>query len=136
MKINFALAFILLSLTAWASLNTVEAFPVKRKQVLTGEYTNVAASDKAPKVIFRINPIYPAKFINSGIEGRVKVFFVVDIQGIPVQVQYIEATDLAFAQEAINAVKEWRFEPALKDGVAVPACVVASIVFLSNASNG
>lgn len=120
-----------LSTTSCTKVNAVKAVHVERKHVLTGEYEHVAASDISPKLVFRKLPKYPEKFINSGIEGKVKVFFVVNAEGTPVQVQYIEATDLAFAQEAITAVKEWRFEPALKNGVAVPACVVAPITISS-----
>jgi len=133
LKKSIFVLFILLSLTATSctKINVVKAFPVERKQVLTGEYEHVAASDISPKLVFRKLPKYPEKFINSGIDGKVKVFFVVDAEGAPVQVQYIEATDLAFAEEAIAAVKEWRFEPALKNGVAVPACVVAPLTISS-----
>ena len=133
MKKSIFVLFILLSLTATSctKINGVKAVPVERKQELTGEYEHVAASDISPKLVFRKLPKYPKKFINSGIDGKVKVFFVVDAEGSPVQVQYIEATDLAFAEEAIAAVKEWRFEPALKNGVAVPACVVAPLTISS-----
>jgi len=133
-KIYIALIIVLLGITASTNVGAVEPVYVKRKQELTGEYEKVAAPEIPPKIIFKKDPKYPIKFINTDIEGKVKVFFVIDAQGVPVQVQYIEATDLAFAQEAEDAVKEWRFKPALKSGLAVPSCVVAPITFSSKSS--
>jgi len=97
--------------------------------VLTGEYEHVAASDTPPVPILRKQPVYPAVFRSSKTPGKAVIYFVVDAQGVPVQVQYIEATDLAFAESAIKAVSQWRFKPALKNGVAVPACMTIPLLF-------
>jgi len=116
------------------AVQVVRAIHVERKQELTGKYEHVAAPDTMPELISGGTPKYPEKFINSDVTGKVKVFFVVNEQGVPIQVQYIEATDLAFAEESIEAVKEWRFKPALKNGLPAPACMVAPITFIPKRS--
>jgi protein TonB len=116
-------------LAGCATVPSAQPIAVKRSYVLTGEYAHVAASDTPPRPIFRKAPQYPAAFRKSGIRGEAVVYFVVDSNGMPVQVQYLEATDIAFAESAIETVSQWRFEPATKNGVAVPACVKMPLVF-------
>ena len=59
-------------------------------------------------------PIYPSIAKSAGIEGTVVLQVVVDEQG---HVQDLEVKDgpLALTQAAIEAVRQWQFEPYVLD---------------------
>ncbi len=98
-----------------------------------------------PKPVARINrdpspvagnpePTYPAQALRSGVEGSVSVRIEVDANGNATDVSVVERTgersrDLDRA--VLNAVRKWRFEPAMKDGKAVAGAVVLPVVFKS-----
>lgn len=84
------------------------------------------ASNQAPK--------YPPQALRSGVEGSVSVRVEVDTNGNATDVQVVERSgersrDLDRA--VTDAVRKWRFEPAMKDGKAVPGAVVVPVEFKS-----
>lgn len=93
--------------------------PVSFKEVLFGPYVNFADTDIKPKPIHIVAPIYPAAFQAAGIGGFAVTEFIVDESGIPTQVQIVRTSDRTFADAALVAMKQWRFSPASKAGVAV-----------------
>ncbi|MFP3942909.1 MAG: energy transducer TonB [Alphaproteobacteria bacterium] len=54
-------------------------------------------------------------------EGSVKLEYVVGTDGRPKDIEVVKATARAFAEEAVRALKKWRFCPAFKDGAPVEA---------------
>ncbi|MGH8062510.1 MAG: energy transducer TonB [Pseudoxanthomonas sp.] len=84
------------------------------------------ASNQAPK--------YPPQALRSGVEGSVSVRVEVDPSGVPTDVKVVERSgersrDLDRA--VTDAVRKWRFEPAMKDGKAVAGAVVVPVEFKS-----
>lgn len=66
-----------------------------------------------PTLQSRVEPKYPLKELREGLEGAVIVHFLVDPQGVPLQVSVVRSTGVtAFEQAAVAAVKQWRFSPA------------------------
>ena len=66
-------------------------------------------------------PEYPASALRSGQGGTVRVRVEVDAQGVPGAVVVVDRSgsrDLDRA--AVDAVRNWRFQPALRNGQAVP----------------
>ncbi|MDB6116001.1 MAG: TonB family protein [Lacunisphaera sp.] len=66
---------------------------------------------QAPKAIHQPMPQYPASLANKAIEGTAKVRFYVDEDGRVRLPQVIEATTPEFAEAAMAAVSQWRYEP-------------------------
>lgn len=86
--------------------------------------------DQAPRTTVRTPPVYPFRARNMGIEGVVKVRFLVDATGRTQQITIIEAKPPGVFEDAvIQAVKSWRFEPAVLDGNKVAAWIVAPLQF-------
>jgi TonB family protein len=52
--------------------------------------------------------------------ANVTMAFVIDEQGVPVDVQVEKASDDNWARDVTAALREWKFAPAHKDGVPVP----------------
>jgi protein TonB len=82
---------------------------------------SLAEIDQKPQVIFQALPVYPAALRSRRIEGTVSVIFVVDPSGRAVNPRVEESTHPAFDKPALDAVRKWKFEPAVKGGERV-AC--------------
>jgi protein TonB len=79
--------------------------------VLTGKYP-------PPRIISKVDPVYPEKAKEKGIRGNVGLTVRVDKSG------HVEDVRLAFSiplldQAAIDAVKQWKFEPTIIKNKAV-----------------
>jgi TonB family protein len=83
--------------------------------------------DQKPRVVFQAMPIYPAAMRPT--EGVVKVLFVVDSSGKVTMPRVESSTHQEFDKPAIEAVKQWKFEPAIKAGQRVACKMRAPIRF-------
>ena len=124
-----ATGFSLLFISGRASATQPTPVAVTYTVTLTGNYINLADADVTPKPIHFEKPVYPAAFRAAGIAGTALTEFVVDTSGTPTQVQVVHATDKAFAEAALEAVRCWRFTVGMKNGVAVRCRIQIPIVF-------
>lgn len=75
-----------------------------------------------PRYADTFHPDYPPSLRREGLEGSVTVRITIDDRGRVIAVEQIRATNAAFFEETKRqALKEWRFKPATRDGVAVRA---------------
>lgn len=75
-------------------------------------------------------PEYPAAAMRNGDQGTVMVRVEVGTDGVPTSVEVAQRSgsrDLDRA--AVNAVRQWRFQPAQRDGQPVPGAVTVPIDF-------
>lgn len=89
-------------------------------------------ADRAPRPLAN-NPMpeYP-RTLRGGAEGSVVLSIQVDASGAPVDVQVVQRSgdrDRNFDRAAIEAVRQWRFEPAIRDGKAVSSTVRLPVDF-------
>lgn len=86
--------------------------------------------DQAPRTLVQMKPVYPFRAKRMGIEGWVRVRFLVDAEGRPANIQILEAEPAGVFEDAvIQAISGWRFEAAFKDGRKVASWVVTPIRF-------
>mgnify|MGYP001765739921 CR=1 FL=1 len=78
-----------------------------------------------PKIVQRVNPVYPAQCKKDGIQGIVVLRVVIAQDGTPKDVQVEKSDNPDLSAAAIEAVKQWKWEPALKDGK--PTEVISSV---------
>jgi TonB family protein len=83
----------------------------------------------SPRVIFQQRPDYPFAMRASGMRGEVLVDFIVDIEGRVRNPYVIRSLNPAFDDSAIEAVRKWRFEPALVGARPVPTHMQVPIIF-------
>jgi TonB family protein len=83
----------------------------------------------SPKLLKEVKPSYPPEAMNAGIGGSVRMECVVRPDGTPGDIRVVESLDPALDAEAMRALKEWRFIPGQKDGVAVPVIVEVEMSF-------
>lgn len=83
--------------------------------------------DQKPRVIFQAAPVYPSGM--QKIEGLVSVLFIVDQTGKVSNPRIEKSSQKEFEKPAIDAVKQWKFEPAIKAGQRVSCRMRAPIRF-------
>ena len=83
---------------------------------------------ETPRVARRVDPVYPRAAGNARIEGEVWVAAIVLTSGDVGDVRLIRSIP-ALDQAAIEATKQWKFEPATLDGAPVPVLVTIAIEF-------
>ena len=81
-----------------------------------GGYCEQRACDAAPALLSAQAPVYPPGALRAGVEGRAAVTFDIDEQGVPRNVAVESATEEVFGEAALDAVRSWRFRPAMLDG--------------------
>jgi protein TonB len=81
---------------------------------------SMAEIDQKPRPIFQGAPMYPAELRGKKIEGSVSVIFVVDATGKVTDPRVEKSDHPAFDKPALAAVRQWKFEPAVKGGKRVP----------------
>lgn len=75
--------------------------------------------DQQPRVVLQVPPQYPAELRKRRMEGTVHVVFIVDQNGRVQNPRVEKATHPAFERPALEAVKNWKFEPGIKAGQKV-----------------
>jgi TonB family protein len=86
---------------------------------------------QAPRLIKDVKPQYTGDAMRAKIQGVVKMEAVVETDGTVGEVRVTQSLDqeLGLDDEAVKAVKKWRFEPGRKDGVVVPVLVEILMTF-------
>jgi bla regulator protein BlaR1 len=79
-----------------------------------------AAAEPAPKVIKRVNPIYPPTAMKQNLSGMVRLSFSVLEDGTTADVNVTKSTsDGIFDHSAVVAVQNWRYKPSNKHSTEV-----------------
>lgn len=72
-----------------------------------------------PVVLEKVDPVYPEGARSEKVMGMVIVETVVTADGLVEDVRILESPDERLSAAAVEAVRQWRFEPALCDGTPV-----------------
>jgi len=85
----------------------------------------------SPRLILEVKPNYTAEAMRARIEGMVELEIVVLADGTVGRIRIVRSLDRAFGldQEAVNAVRRWRFEPGRQLGKTVPVRVAVELSF-------
>lgn len=88
--------------------------------------------DQKPQPVYQIPPKYPSALRRQGISGEVKIELVVDANGRVVNPRVVSSSNRAFEDPAMDAVKQWKFEPGKRGGEAVPFKMLVPIRFAAS----
>lgn len=99
-------------------------FPSTRKEGMPTE-----ANTRQPKPIKMRNPTYPFELRKQKITGTVIVEIIVDQEGHVADVAIVSSPNLLFDEPVVSAVREWLFEPGLRDGQPVTSKIRFPIQF-------
>ncbi|MGF1606236.1 MAG: energy transducer TonB [Rhodothalassiaceae bacterium] len=73
------------------------------------------------RLVHRVEPVYPAQAYAEGLEGYVLLEFTISEDGVPTEIKVVQSEPRGvFDAAAIAAVEQWRYQPRLRLGRAVP----------------
>lgn len=82
----------------------------------------------APKLVKRVAPIYPELATQARLSGLVIIEAQVDTDGVVESVKVLRGAPL-FDEPALEAVRQWRYQPLLLNGERMKFIVVVTVVF-------
>lgn len=105
--------------------------PPDRGAVIEGKVYELKEVDTAPELTGkRTLAVYPRSLQRSGVSGEATIQFVVSKDdGRVGEPEVVQATHPAFGESAVNAVRRWRYVPAVKNGEKVNCRMQVPISF-------
>jgi periplasmic protein TonB len=94
-----------------------------------GGLYHVGGGVSAPKAIYQPEPEYSEEARKAKFQGTCVLWLIVDPDGKPRDIKVQRTLGLGLDEKAIEAVKNWRFEPARLNGKAVPVPVSVEVEF-------
>ena len=91
--------------------------------------TSLAGNISAPRAVYAPNPEYTEAARAAGLRGICELQLIVGPDGLPRDIKVVQSMGNELNQIAIEAVRQWRFEPALKDGKPVAVQIKAKFNF-------
>lgn len=105
---------------------------VRNEQVQNEQAQNahqpVLAGDH-PILIHSVDPQYSKKARKAKLQGTVLISMVVTAEGLPSDIQVVRSLGMGLDENAVESVRQYRFKPAMKDGVPIPASIHVSVNF-------
>jgi TonB family protein len=83
----------------------------------------------APVVLTRVQPEYTEEARTANFSGTVFVWLVVGENGTPGAIRIDNSPGLGLDEKIVEAVKQWKFKPAMKDGQPIAAPAKVEITF-------
>ena len=90
--------------------------------------TRVGGAVQAAKLVNRVQPIYPPLARQTRISGTVKLHAIIGKDGAVQQLQVVSGHPL-LVQAALDAVKQWRYQPTLLNGEPVEVDTEIDVIF-------
>ena len=87
------------------------------------------APDSLPKPFVGPAPEYPPKLKRAKVKGSAVIRFSISATGRVLQPVIKSATDPAFGESALEAARQWRFLPRIKNGVPIASSVELPFTF-------
>ncbi len=94
-----------------------------------GGVFRVGGGVSAPKIIYQPDPEYSEEARKAKYSGTCMLWLIVGPDGKPRDIRVARTLGLGLDEKAIEAVKTWRFEPALKDGKPVAVQINVEVSF-------
>ena len=107
----------------------ISAAPRQEMSMLRTAFT-LSEVDQPPRIIRKIDPLYPFAAKRKNIQGSVTLRFIVTKDGTVIDPSIVESEppDI-FDNSALKAILRWRFKPAIKDGQSVDVIIIAPLKF-------
>jgi TonB family protein len=96
---------------------------------LSGGAFRVGGDVKPPKALYTPDPLYSDEARKAQYQGTVVLWLVVDADGLPQLIRVQRSLGMGLDEAAIAAVKQWKFEPATKNGQPVRVMINVEVNF-------
>lgn len=90
----------------------------------------IGGNIRVPRKVFHVAPVYPASMREAGREGVVPMEAVIGVDGAVHAIRVLSANiHPDFAVAAVDAVRQWRFDPTLLNGEPVEVTMAVTVAF-------
>jgi TonB family protein len=83
----------------------------------------------APVLLYSVEAEYTNAAFRASIAGTCVISLLVDPQGMPENVRVLKSLNPGLDRNALDAVKKYRYLPAMRDGEPVPAVITVGVDF-------
>lgn len=94
-----------------------------------GGVFKVGGGISAPQPVLTPDPEYTEEARRAKTQGTCTLFLIVDAAGQPRDIRVVHGLGFGLDAKAIEAVKQWRFDPSLKDGKPVSVQISIEVEF-------
>ena len=94
----------------------------------SNEPVRIGGDVPPPRKIHDVPPVYPPAALPARVQGLVILEATIDPSGEVGDIEVLQSVP-ELDEAAIAAVEQWRYEPTLVDGVAVPVLITLTISF-------
>jgi len=94
-----------------------------------GGLMSVGGGVSAPQLIHSVDPEFTEEARRANYQGNVSIKLIVDSQGNPQSVRLASHLGMGLEEKALDAVRQYRFRPAMYQGHAVPVQIVIDVAF-------
>jgi TonB family protein len=89
----------------------------------------VGGAISEPKLLKKVNPVYPDDAREARLTGVVVIEAIIDRQGGVKDAQVLRSPGSSFSRAALDAVRQWKYQPTLLNGVPVEVLFTVTVVF-------
>ena len=82
-----------------------------------------------PKIIHKVEPVYPERARSLRIEGIVMLRVRTDNEGNVNSIEVLRSDSTILNQAAIDAVKQWKYQPIYRNGNPIPIVTIVAVIF-------
>jgi len=94
-----------------------------------GGIMSVGGGVSAPQVVHAVDPEFTDAARSAKLQGAVSIELIVDTRGNPQNIRVVRPLGMGLDQKAIEAVRQYKFRPAMFQGHPVPVRVVIDVNF-------
>jgi protein TonB len=90
---------------------------------------HIGGSVLPPSVLFQVDPEFSEEARKAKFSGDVQVYLWVDEKGNPSHVRVIRGVGMGLDEKAVEAVRQYKFKPAMRDGKPVKVDLYVNVDF-------
>jgi protein TonB len=94
-----------------------------------GGVYHVGGGVSQPKLLFSPDPEFSEEARKAKFSGNVEVYLIVDENGAPTHVRVARPIGMGLDEKAVEAVRQYKFKPAMKDGKPVKVDMYVDVNF-------
>ncbi len=96
---------------------------------LPGGTYRVGGGVSPPRLVSKVEPVFSSEARAAKLDGMVALWVVIGPDGVPGDVRVIRPLGLGLDEQAVLAVRQWRFEPGTRDGQPVSVAATVEMNF-------
>jgi TonB family protein len=108
----------------------------KRDKDQANPHTDIVSSlrerqrnQRLPRLIYKKIPHYPPSAVEKKIQGAVYLEITIDTKGLVIAATAAHSTNQVFNFHALDAVRQWKYEPYLSKGKPIPITFLVVVAF-------